>query len=217
MSGKSESSNIGNSPFPNLTKETMASFNFKPSSNLLPSEEELKTISTLLVAAKIPSMSTTIVAMDLVNFCYDNGSSAYTVISGESSVTGVTLAQIASIVKASGTSLRKFCRFFAPVIWNLRTDKVPPANWESAGFKPTEKFAAFDFFDGVENPAAMQPPGGLIRSPNQAERIANQTNKQVNLFQTAAQGNNLASNSAFITKGQISTSTPSIQFLPSPE
>lgn len=204
-------------PFPQVTQEQMAAFKPDATSNLLPSKDQLSTISSLLVAAKVPAASTTTVAIELVNFCYDNGSSSYTVVQGPSSIAEVSLAQVANIVKASGTSLRKFCRFFAPIIWNLRTDKVPPANWEANGFKPTEKFAAFDFFDGVENPASMQPPGGIIRSPSQAERIANATNKQVNLFQAAAQENNFASNSAFITKGQISTSAPTVQYLPPPE
>lgn len=204
-------------PFPQITQEQMTAFKPDATSNLLPSKDQLATISSLLVAAKVPAASTTTVAIELVNFCYDNGSSAYTVVQGPSSIAEVSLSQVANIVKASGTSLRKFCRFFAPIIWNLRTDKVPPANWEANGFKPTEKFAAFDFFDGVENPASMQPPGGLVRSPSQAERIANATNKQVNLFQAAAQENNFASNSAFITKGQISTSSPTIQYLPPPE
>lgn len=204
-------------PFPAVTPELMAELKLGPSSNLLPTSDQLKTISDLIVAAKVPAASTTKVALELVNFCYDNGSSSYTAIQGSSSVEGVTLSQIASIVKASGTSLRKFCRYFAPIMWNLRTDINPPANWEAAGYKPAAKYAAFDFFDGVENPAAMQPPQGLVRSPTQEERIANHTNKQVNLFQAAAQDNNFASNSSFITRGQLSTSSPTIQYLPPPE
>nr|AFB81325.1 coat protein [Alternanthera mosaic virus] len=204
-------------PFPQVTQEQIDAFTPHTTSNLLPSPEQLTTIASLLVTAKVPAASTTTIALELVNFCYDNGSSAYTVVVGPSSISEVSLSQVANIVKASGTSLRKFCRFFAPIIWNLRTDKIPPANWEANGFKPTEKFAAFDFFDGVENPAAMQPPGGLVRAPSQAERIANATNKQVNLFQAAAQDNNFASNSAFITKGQLSSNSPTIQYLPPPE
>nr|ABM63370.1 coat protein [Papaya mosaic virus]AFV46465.1 coat protein [Papaya mosaic virus] len=206
-----------NTAFPAITQEQMSSIKVDPTSNLLPSQEQLKSVSTLMVAAKVPAASVTTVALELVNFCYDNGSSAYTTVTGPSSIPEISLAQLASIVKASGTSLRKFCRYFAPIIWNLRTDKMAPANWEASGYKPSAKFAAFDFFDGVENPAAMQPPSGLIRSPTQEERIANATNKQVHLFQAAAQDNNFASNSAFITKGQISGSTPTIQFLPPPE
>nr|AAG52899.1 coat protein [Papaya mosaic virus] len=215
MSKSSMSSS--NTPFPPITSEQMSTLKVDPTSNLLPSPEQLKSVSALMVAAKVPAASVTTVAMELVNFCYDNGSSAYTTVAGPSSVPEVSLAQLVSIVKASGTSLRKFCRYFAPIIWNIRTDKTPPANWEAAGYKPNAKFAAFDFFDGVENPAAMQPPTGLIRSPTQEERIANATNKQVHLFQAAAQDNNFASNSAFITKGQISGSSPTIQFLPPPE
>nr|AZF99045.1 orf5 [Papaya mosaic virus] len=203
--------------FPTITAEQMATLKTDPTSNLLPTTEQMASVVNLMVAAKIPAASATTIAMELVNFCYDNGSSSYTAVSGPSSIADVSLAQLANIVKASGTSLRKFCRFFAPIIWNLRTDKQPPANWEASGYKPDAKFAAFDFFDGVENPAAMQPPGGLSRSPTQVERIANATNKQVHLFQAAAQDNNFASNSAFITKGQISTSSPQIQYLPSPE
>lgn len=204
-------------PFKPPTVEELASFKTTPTSNLLPTPDQLKTISDLLTAAKVPAASLTTIALELANFCYDNGSSSYTAVIGPSSLADISLSQVANIVKASGTSLRKFCRYFAPIIWNLRTDKLAPANWEASGYKPTEKYAAFDFFDGVENPAALQPPGGLVRTPTQAERIANQTNKQVNLFQAAAQDNNFASNSAFITKGQISGSSPTIQFLPPPE
>lgn len=205
------------SPFATPTQDQLDSFNAVVSSNLLPNQAQLQAIINDLVAINVPLASATTVCLELANYCYDNGSSAATVISGDSSVTNVPLRRVASAVRDSGTSLRKLCRYFAPVIWNLRTDRTPPANWEASGFKPSEKFAAFDFFDGVENPAAMQPPGGLVREPSQAERIANNTAKQIHLFEAAARDNNFASNSNFVTRGHISANAPTIQFLPPPE
>lgn len=206
------------SPFNTITKEQIDSFSTKVTSRLLPTDAQLNQISTLLTALQIPAEQLGVVALELVNYCYDNFSSAQTVVTGDSSISGVSLQQIAGAVTTSGATLRQFCRYFAPIIWNVRLrDNKPPATWEAQGYKHNSRFAAFDFFDGVENVGSLQPPEGLLRPPTQEERIANQTNKQVALFQTAAQGNNFASNSAFITKGQLTTTSPSIQFLPGPE
>ena len=52
-------------PFPAVTPELMAELKLGPSSNLLPTSDQLKTISDLIVAAKVPAASTTKVALGL--------------------------------------------------------------------------------------------------------------------------------------------------------
>ena len=62
---------------------------------------------------------------------------------------------------------RQFCMYFAKVVWNILLDSNIPANWAKLGYQEDTKFAAFDFFDGVTNPASLQPADGLIRQPNE--------------------------------------------------
>nr|AAA42935.1 non-structural/coat protein fusion product [Clover yellow mosaic virus] len=86
-------------------------------------------------------------------------------------------------------------------------------NWASQNYKEADRFAAFDFFEGVSSSAALSPPGGLIREPSPNERMANETNKNVHLYQTASRGSNLATTSTVATKGAYSTNASNAGFL----
>lgn len=87
------------------------------------------------------------------------------------------------------TTLRRVCRLYAPVIWQymIVTDK-PPEDWQAKQFRWEDRFAAFDFFDYVENAAAIQPLEGLLRHPTKEEKIANATHKRIKIDRDQTSG-----------------------------
>ena len=174
-------------------------------------------ISQAFITLGAAQTNLTQVSLELVNYCFDNGSSPETVFKGNSVTLGVPLSKVANAV-TQYTTLRQFCRYFAKLIWNYRLEKnKPPAAWEAWAYKPEQKFAAFDFFDGVLNEAALKPMDGLVRIPNEAERLANQTNRNVHLFESNVQKSRALTTSALVTKGLQGSESPKIQLLPSPE
>nr|QBK56532.1 coat protein [Schlumbergera virus X] len=203
--------------FQSLSTSQLAALPLSITSSLLPSQSDLAAIALALQALGATPANLTAVSLELVNYCYDNGSSAETVFKGDSAILGVPLSKVANAVTQSST-LRQFCRYFAKLIWNYRLEKnKPPAAWEAWAYKPEQKFAAFDFFDGVLNEAALDPVDGLTRIPNEAERLANQTNRNVHLFESNAQKSRALTTSALVTKGLQGSEPPRMQLLPSPE
>lgn len=204
-------------PFPSLSTSQLTALPLSVTSSLLPSADDLTAIATALQALGANPANLTLVSLELVNYCFDNGSSPETVFKGSSPTLGIPLSRVANAV-TQHTTLRQFCRYFAKLIWNYRLEKnKPPAAWEAWSYKPEQKFAAFDFFDGVLNEAALTPTDGLIRIPNEAERLANQTNRNVHLFESNAQKSRALTTSALVTKGIQGSESPRIQLLPSPE
>nr|WBG54382.1 coat protein [Zygocactus virus X]WBG54390.1 coat protein [Zygocactus virus X] len=205
------------SPFQTLTATQLAALTLGVTSSLLPSPEELAQLSDALIALGASSSNVPQVALEVVNYCFDNGSSPETVFKGNSNLLRIPLSKLAQAI-TQVTTLRQFCRYFAKLIWNYRVSRnLPPAAWEAWAYKPEQKFAAFDFFDGVLNEAALQPTDGLVRLPNEAERLVNQTNRNVHLFESNAQKSRALTTSALVTKGLQGSETPRIQFLPGPE
>lgn len=204
-------------PFQTLSTAQLAALSLGVTSSLLPSPAELTNISQALVSLGASATNLTPLSLEIVNYCFDNGSSPETVFKGDSQILNMTLSKIASTI-TQFTTLRQFCRYFAKIIWNYRVSKnLPPAAWEAWAYKPEQKFAAFDFFDGVLNEAALSPSDGLVRLPNEAERLANQTNRNVHLFESNAQKSRALTTSALVTKGLQGSEQPRIQFLPGPE
>ena len=204
-------------PFTSLTSSQLNVLPLSVTSSLLPSPEDLVAISQAFITLGAAQTNLTQVSLELVNYCFDNGSSPETVFKGSSVTLGVPLSKVANAV-TQYTTLRQFCRYFAKLIWNYRLEKnKPPAAWEAWSYKPEQKFAAFDFFDGVLNEAALNPVDGLVRIPNEAERLANQTNRNVHLFESNAQKSRALTTSALVTKGLQGSESPKIQLLPSPE
>lgn len=205
------------SPFQTLTATQLAALTLGVTSSLLPSPEELVQLSNALIALGASSANVSQVSLEVVNYCFDNGSSPETVFKGNSNLLQVPLSKVAQAI-TQVTTLRQFCRYFAKLIWNYRVSRnLPPAAWEAWAYKPEQKFAAFDFFDGVLNEAALQPTDGLVRLPNEAERLANQTNRNVHLFESNAQKSRALTTSALVTKGLQGSEAPRVQFLPGPE
>ncbi|UTI93308.1 coat protein [Chaenostoma potexvirus] len=198
------------------TAEALKAMKFETTSTLVPTAAELDSISKELTDLKVGADQQLGHALALVNFCFDSGSSKATVITGASPTATVPLSQIAGIVKKH-TTLRKFCRYFAKVIWNVRVSAaMPPAGYARANIKTEHQWAGFDFFDGLLNAAALNPQGGLTRDPSPAEITANETARSLSLFESNASGDNLASTSTHLTRGKISSSAPQIQYLPGP-
>nr|AAO85393.1 capsid protein [Cactus virus X] len=204
-------------PFQTLSSSQLAALSLGVTSSLLPSPAELVSISQALTTLGASATNLTPLSLEIVNYCFDNGSSPETVFKGDSAVLQMPLSKVAHAI-TQFTTLRQFCRYFAKIIWNYRISKnLPPAAWEAWAYKPEQKFAAFDFFDGVLNEAALNPIDGLGRVPNEAERLANQTNCNVHFFESNAQKNRALTTSALVTKGLQGSESPRIQFLPGPE
>lgn len=194
------------------THEQLMTLKLQTTSNAVPSPEQLKMITDTWKVLGIPDADFTTNAIRLVWFCYHSGSSEAVQVEGATTVATVQLYQLAGVVRQHST-LRKFCRYFAKIIWNyaLETNQ-PPANWASQNYKEADRFAAFDFFDGVLSPAALDPKGGLKRMPNTNEIAANESNKTIHLYQTASRGSNLSSTSTIATKGAYSTNASNAGF-----
>nr|QZA75395.1 capsid protein [Potato virus X] len=177
-------------------------------SNAVATNEDLTKIQEIWKDMKVPSDTIAQAAWDLVRHCADVGSSAQTEMIGTGPYSnGVSRARLAAAIKEVCT-LRQFCKKYAPVVWNwMLANNSPPASWQAQGFKPEHKFAAFDFFDGVTNPAAIMPKEGLIRPPSEAEMNAAQTAAFVKITKARAQSSDFASLDAAVTRGRITGTT----------
>nr|CDF28230.1 coat protein [Pepino mosaic virus] len=99
---------------------------------------------------------------------------------------------------------RQFCMYFAKVVWNILLDSnIPPANWAKLGYQEDTKFAAFDFFDGVTNPASLQPADGLIRQPNEKELAAHSVAKYGALARQKISSGNYITTLGEVTRGHM--------------
>nr|QTU68874.1 coat protein [Potato virus X] len=188
-------------------------------SNAVATNEDLSKIEAIWKDMKVPTDTMAQAAWDLVRHCADVGSSAQTeMIDAGPYSNGISRARLAAAIKEVCT-LRQFCMKYAPVVWNwMLTNNSPPANWQAQGFKPEHKFAAFDFFNGVTNPAAIMPKEGLIRPPSEAEMNAAQTAAFVKITKARAQSNDFASLDAAVTRGRITgtTTAEAVVTLPPP-
>nr|AAN04482.1 capsid protein [Potato virus X]AAN04485.1 coat protein [Potato virus X]AAS16475.1 coat protein [Potato virus X] len=188
-------------------------------SNAVATNEDLSKIEAIWKDMKVPTDTMAQAAWDLVRHCADVGSSAQTeMIDTGPYSNGISRARLAAAIKEV-CILRQFCMKYAPVVWNwMLTNNSPPANWQAQGFKPEHKFAAFDFFNGVTNPAAIMPKEGLIRPPSEAEMNAAQTAAFVKITKARAQSNDFASLDAAVTRGRITgtTTAEAVVTLPPP-
>nr|WNN29048.1 coat protein [Mentha arvensis robigovirus 1] len=139
--------------------------------------------------------------MDIVLFCVDNGSSAYTAFHGTSPC-GKSREDLASVIKAYCT-MRQFCSKYAPVAWNyMLQNERPPASWARRRVTSAAKYAAFDFFDAVCCPAAIQPEEGLVREPTDIEKNAAAILKDLSLQRDELRRGNNTTFFAEVTGGK---------------
>nr|ANI85502.1 coat protein [Asian prunus virus 2] len=181
-------------PFSRPKVQDVRRFSYEPSSPDISTAEEIEYIRSDLVRAGVPEATLTFSMWDIARYCADAGSSASTEFVGTSSYGGrVTRMEIASVIKKH-TTLRRFCGFYAKIVWNIMlSTNIPPSGWVKKGYKKNTRFAAFDFFGHVSNNAALEPENGLVREPTHEELVASQVNKGVLLHRTeAAQDKNVS-------------------------
>lgn len=144
-------------------------------------------------------------------WCSDNGSSSNTHAGHQAFDTGVNnlasplqFNEVFAIWKSRST-IRRVCMLYARMVWNWHLTNRPPLNWEKKGFRYTERFAAFDFFDGVFVDH-FNPPVPLLREPTSDEIAAAKINAHVAIVRSRESGNDLYSTSAQVTGGRGSSS-----------
>ncbi|QYF50240.1 MAG: putative coat protein [Xinjiang alphaflexivirus 2] len=176
--------------------------------------DEIKAITkTWADTFKIPNDKLPIACWDLARAFADIGASSKSELVGMSAALNtVPRKQLAQAIKIHCT-IRQFCMYFANIVWNIMlSTKTPPANWQKLGYKEDTQFAAFDFFDGVNHPAALMPKDGLIREPSDAEMVAHQTGKQVALHRDATRRGTAVSTAVEITQGRTGSIGPLITY-----
>lgn len=106
--------------------------------------------------------------------------------------------EFASFIKASGTTIRRVCRLYAPIVFDTFVrNGTPPNSWARLGYSYEDKYAAFDFFDGIFERGSIKPPGGMFREPTPGEIRANNLHSRIAI--TEAARNNYVSSSPRFT------------------
>lgn len=195
-----DTSNIFTRPSVDLLLEK----GWRPESLSVATGEELTQIAAKLQALGVPAESIAVVMWDISMYCASASSSQSLDPKGviEFPSGAITRDAVVATIREYST-LRRVCRAYAPVIWNyMCATAQPPANWQAMGFSEATKYAAFDFFDYVKNPAAIRPLEGLIRMPTSEEEIAHATHKTIAIDRNA-RNNRFANNSTEITGGKF--------------
>lgn len=168
--------------------ENFLGLGWMPESNSMATSEQISKIMAEWQKLGVPKQSLAHAAWAYCRYCVDASSSPHMdPNAADEKIFGhVTRDALGAVIKKYVT-LRQFNRFFAPIMWNyMITMNLPPADWQKKNFTEETKFAAFDCFDFVLNPAAHQPLEGLIRKPTKEEMIANDTFKKIALNRRAA-------------------------------
>lgn len=190
---------------------------------LIPADDQLELLTTTIHVNKVATADTVTAILgdltrrhanatiaDLVSLawaCYHNGSSRYTSFDSHSP-TGVPHSEIKDMVENHCT-LRQFCTYYGKICYNMgRASKTPPANWASKGFNDDTKYAAFDFFNGVSNPAVPPPRSGMKYKPTEAEMRAHATNATMAIIESRPQPNHFSNRGNMMAMQQIRTAPP---------
>ncbi|AFV31421.1 coat protein [Rubus canadensis virus 1] len=160
-------------------------------------------IAAEFVELGIPEDKLAEAAWDLALHCADVGSSELTELAGTCTFApNVTRSDMGAVVKSICT-LRQFCSLYAKIVWNIMiTCDRPPANFLKRNHKWETRFAAFDFFDAVLNPAALEPEGDF-RRPNNEEITAAETVKRIAINRQEVKKGNAATSSLEVTGGRM--------------
>nr|WDY35312.1 coat protein [Garlic yellow mosaic-associated virus] len=171
--------------------------------NKVATQSQINEIKARFLELGIPDERVTLAFVDITLQCADMGSSDQTKLVGNSAVnTKVRRESLVAVIKNT-CSLRQFCAYYAKIVWNLLlSHNRPPANWHSKGFRDSEKYAAFDFFFGVDHESSINPAEGLYRKPTEKERIANESSKEVSIYRQIYREGNNALNLGEVTGGK---------------
>lgn len=184
------------------TFEQLELVKYESETNSVATRQELEQIALLWGAMGISNDRVAHTAWDLARHCADTQAAKSSDLVGLSPGTAVPRSMLAAAVKQK-TTLRRFCSYFAKVVWNqMLITNTPPASWAAMGYQDDTKFAAFDFFDAVLSPASLNPIGGLVREPTEKEIQAHQVNKYVAITRANQTRGNLLSTMAEVTRGK---------------
>nr|AGR66259.1 coat protein [Apple stem pitting virus] len=178
---------------------------YEPQAGVVASNHKIRAIGVALIGIGIPEHQLTEVGVYLARHCADVGASDKSTLLGTFPGSDITLEEVGTIIKQTeGCTLRQYCAFYAKHVWNLMLQtQSPPANWVGKEFKFETRYAAFDFFFGVESTASLEPADGLIRLPTQAERVANATSKEIQMYRIRSMEGTQAVNFGEVTGGKI--------------
>nr|ASJ26985.1 coat protein [Apple stem pitting virus] len=178
---------------------------YEPQAGVVASNQKIRAVGVALIGMGIPEHQLTEVGVYLARHCADVGASDKSTLLGTFPGSDITLEEVGTMVKQTeGCTLRQYCAFYAKHVWNLMLQtQSPPANWVGKEFKFETRYAAFDFFFGVESTASLEPADGLIRLPTQAERVANATSKEIQMFRIRSMEGTQAVNFGEVTGGKI--------------
>ncbi|CAN88812.1 coat protein [Lettuce virus X] len=201
-----------NSSGPNLadpnrapSMEDLAQVKYVSSSSAVATPAQITKLGEWFVKVGIEPNSTGPAMWDLARAYADVQASRSAMLTGASAADpNVSRQSLARQLDAVFLTPRQFCMYFAKVVWNiLLTTQVPPASWAKLGYSYDCRFAAFDFFDGVLNPAALDPADGLVRQPSPREIQAHQVAKSASLARQRISEGNFVSSLSDVTHGRI--------------
>nr|ASJ26987.1 coat protein [Apple stem pitting virus] len=188
-----------------LDSTGLKNIRYEPQAGVVASNQKIRAVGVALIGMGIPEHQLTEVGVYLARHCADVGASDKSTLLGTFPGSDITLEEVGTMIKQTeGCTLRQYCAFYAKHVWNLMLQtQSPPANWVGKEFKFETRYAAFDFFFGVESTASLEPADGLIRLPTQAERVANATSKEIQMFRIRSMEGTQAVNFGEVTGGKI--------------
>nr|QUW04971.1 coat protein [Apple stem pitting virus] len=178
---------------------------YEPQAGVVASDHKIRAIGMALIEMGIGEHQLTEVGVYLARHCADVGASDKSTLLGTFPGSNITLEEVGTKIKQTeGCTLRQYCAFYAKHVWNLMLQtQSPPANWVGKEFKFETRYAAFDFFFGVESSASLEPADGLLRLPTQAERVANATSKEIQMYRIRSMEGTQAVNFGEVTGGKV--------------
>lgn len=188
-----------------LDSTSLKNIRYEPQAGVVASNQKIRAVGVALIGMGIPEHQLTEVGVYLARHCADVGASDKSTLLGTFPGSDITLEEVGTMIKQTeGCTLRQYCAFYAKHVWNLMLQtQSPPANWVGKEFKFETRYAAFDFFFGVESTASLEPADGLIRLPTQAERVANATSKEIQMYRIRSMEGTQAVNFGEVTGGKI--------------
>nr|BBJ35813.1 coat protein [Apple stem pitting virus] len=188
-----------------LDSTGLRNIKYEPQAGVVASNQKIRAVGVALIGMGIPEHQLTEVGVYLARHCADVGASDKSTLLGTFPGSDITLEEVGTMIKQTeGCTLRQYCAFYAKHVWNLMLQtQSPPANWVGKEFKFETRYAAFDFFFGVESTASLEPADGLIRLPTQAERVANATSKEIQMYRIRSMEGTQAVNFGEVTGGKV--------------